>query len=347
MDYADPDVARRAQTLNAFIAASVPVALLAAVVLFPYTNGPISSAFLVGGSVALLGIIWLTHRGQLRAATWLFATVLALITVGQPLVTGDLSTNPMLIPLCTVMLAYVFPLRQWYVVAFWVVLMLVLLQAGTNDQDTAQLPRAVWLLNAALATLLTVLVAMYAAHQSALTVRREDALATQLTARDAVLHRLQELANSDPLTGFLNRRSLAESFMAAPPKSAVALLDLDHFKAINDDHSHAAGDSILVGFSGLVAAGAAANDLLFRLGGDEFLIVRPGSSAAELGMWLHELRDQVHAHRWPELPEDATVSFSAGVINRSGAALKDALRETDEALYAAKERGRDSIVVID
>lgn len=327
--------------------ATIPIALLAAVVVFPYENGPESTAFLVGASISFVGLLWLTHRGHLRAAAWLFALVLGIVTVGQPIVTGDLSTNPLLIPLCTVMLAYVFPLRQWYVVAVWVLVALALLQVGTTDEATVVMPRSVWLLNAALATLLTVIVVTYAAHQHAQAVRREDALANQLSARDAVMHRLEEVANSDPLTGFLNRRSLEQSFQATPTKSAVALLDLDHFKTINDDHSHAAGDALLVDFSGLVAARSDRHDLLFRLGGDEFLIVRPGTSASDLGRWLHALRDQVRSREWPELPSNARVSFSAGVINRSGAAVNVAMRRADRALYTAKEQGRDSIVVVD
>ncbi len=346
-DYANQDAARRARTLNAFIAAAAPVALLTALLVFPFPSGPESALFLVAGSGLLLGLIWLTHHGHLRAATWLFALVLGIMTVGQPLLTGDLSTNPMVIPLCTVMLAYVFPVRQWYVVVAWVLLMLVLLQAGTNDESTVMIPRWGWLLNAALATLLTVLVATYAAHQYALSSRREDALTSQLSARDAVMHRLEELANSDPLTGFLNRRCLEASFGATPTDSAVALLDLDHFKTINDDHSHAAGDAILVGFSGIVAARSTRADLLFRLGGDEFLVVRPSTSAAELGVWLHALREEVHARRWPELPEATRVSFSAGVVNRSADSVQIALHRADQALYAAKEQGRDSIVVVD
>lgn len=347
VDYTDSDAARRAQTLNAFLVATIPVALLAAAIVFPYESGPVSAAFLVAAAVAFVGLLRLTHKGHLRAATWLFALVLGLVTVGQPLSTGDLSTNPLMIPLCTVMLAYVFPLRQWYVVALWVITMLVLLQVGTNDEATVALPRFLWLLNAALATLLTVVVVTYAAHQHAQAQRREDALATQLSARDVVLHRLEELANSDPLTGFLNRRSLHQAFQATPAKSALALLDLDHFKAINDDHSHAAGDALLVDFSGLVAACAHRDDLLFRLGGDEFLVVRPAAAATDLGMWLHTLREQAQGQDWRELPMDTRVSFSAGVVNRSGAEMAAALRRADRALYAAKEQGRDSIVVVD
>jgi diguanylate cyclase (GGDEF)-like protein len=327
VDYSDPDAARRAQTLNAFLVATIPVALLAAVIVFPYESGPVSAAFLVAAAAAFVGLLGLTHKGHLRASTWLFALVLGLVTVGQPLSTGDLSTNPLLIPLCTVMLAYVFPLRQGYVVALWVITMLVLLQVGTNDEATVALPRFLWLLNAALATLLTVVVVTYAAHQHAQAERREDALANQLSARDVVLHRLEELANSDPLTGFLNRRSLQQAFQ--------------------DDHSHAAGDALLVDFSGLVAACAHRNDLLFRLGGDEFLVVRPAAAATDLGMWLHSLREQAQGRDWRELPTDTRVSFSAGVVNRSGAEMAAALRRADRALYVAKEQGRDSIVVVD
>ncbi len=342
-EYADPDAARRAQTLNALMVAAIPVALMTAIIVFPLQNGPESSFFLVLSAVIFVVLIWLTHLGWLEVAVLGFATVLFLVTVGQPLATGDLSTNMMLIPLSTVMLVYVFPLREWYVVVGWVIAALFVLQVGTNDADTAELPRAVWLLNAALATVLTVLVVTYAAHQLTEAVRRESALARQLTAREAVLARLEELANSDPLTGFLNRRSLLATVGDAGPPCALALIDLDHFKSVNDDHSHAAGDAVLVGFSGLVAEIALPDDLLFRLGGDEFLVVRPGASAVEVEKWLHVLRDHARSHQWKEL--SAEVSFSAGVVQRGQGTVEDDLHRADRALYEAKEQGRDTIVV--
>jgi diguanylate cyclase (GGDEF)-like protein len=347
VDYADPETSRRGQTLNALMLASIPVALLAAVVVLPYQNGPISAVFLVLTSAVFVILIRLTHRGQLGLALGLFTVFLCVVTVAQPLLTGDLSTNPLLIPLSTVMLVYVYPVRQWYIVVLWVVAALVILQVGTNDVDTSELPRFVWLLSAALATMLTVIVVTYAAHQMAQAVRREASLARQLSAREAVLLRLEELANSDPLTGFLNRRSLYKSLNAVGTRCAFAVIDIDSFKAVNDVHSHAAGDAMLVDFSAIVADLADPQDLLFRLGGDEFLVARPGVGATELGQWLHQLRDRVRGHAWPEIPDGSVITFSAGVVNRADMGVEAAMRRADQALYTAKAQGRDAIVVID
>jgi diguanylate cyclase (GGDEF)-like protein len=347
VDYADPETSRRAQTLNALMLASIPVALLAAILVLPYQNGPISSVFLVLTSAAFAILIRLAHQGQLVLALGLFTVFLLVVTVAQPLLTGDLSTNPLLIPLSTVMLVYVYPVRQWYIVVLWVVAALVLLQVGTNDVDTYELPRFLWLLNAALATILTVIVVTYAAHQMAEAVRREASLARQLSAREAVLLRLEELANSDPLTGFLNRRSLYESLNAVGTRCAFAVIDIDSFKAVNDVHSHAAGDAMLVDFSAIVAEIAQPQDLLFRLGGDEFLVARPGAGATELGQWLHQLRDRVRGHAWPEIPDGSVITFSAGVVNRADMGVEAAMRRADQALYTAKAQGRDAIVVVD
>lgn len=345
VDYPDPHQARRAQTLNAFVVASVPVAVLTAALVLPFVNGVPSAVFLVLAAVGLSVSAWLTHKHRLTAATWLFALMLLMVTVGQPLLTGDLSTNAMLIPLCTVMLVYVFPVGQWYVVAGWVIASLALLGLGTTDADTELLPGYVWLLNAALATLLTVLVVMYAARQFTASVRREHALASQLSAREAVLHRLEELANSDPLTGFLNRRSLPSLFAATPQHTALALIDLDNFKSINDDHSHAAGDDVLVFVSGLVAGRARPDDLLFRLGGDEFLVVRPHADAQQLAEWLRALREAMRDHAGPRPLGMAQVSFSAGVVARTTSDIAHMLTLADAALYRAKQQGRDAIVV--
>lgn len=346
-EYPDPDDTRRAQTLNAMMVASIPVGLLTAALVFPYQNGPISAFFLALTAICFAGFIWLTHRGWLGIAVYGFAAVLLMVTIAQPLATGDLSTNALLIPLGTVMLVYVFPLRQWYVVAGWVVAALGILQLGTDDESTVVLPRHVWLLNAAMATMLTVAVVTYAARQLTQAVRRESELSHQLSAREARLVRLEELANTDPLTGFLNRRPLAAALEEVGDRCAYAVLDLDNFKAVNDVHSHAVGDALLLRFSGVVAEMAQPDDLLFRLGGDEFLIVRPDTSASRLGAWIHRLRAAMADQQWPDLPPSYAVTFSAGVVGGGGLSAETALDLADKALYKAKEQGRDRIVVMD
>jgi len=346
VDSGDPEYDRRARTLNAIVAVTIPMAVIGALVVLPYPNGPQSAAVLIAALVPLAAVIWLSSHDRSDAAVALFAVALWLVVVGQPVLTGDLSTNMMLVPLGAVMLIYVIPRHRLRWLVAWSATALVVLQVGTNDADTVLQPRFVWNLNAALATVVTIAVLAFAASQLAESVRKEKTLTHELTARDAMVRRLEETANTDPLTGLLNRRSLDHSFSRVPPRSAVALLDLDRFKTVNDRYSHAAGDRLLVEFATVMADAARPDDLLFRLGGDEFLVIREHAGADELGAWLHGLRAQVR-RRGFDVPKDVTVTFSGGVVAVGDLALEVALDRVDRAMYAAKEAGRDSIVVID
>jgi diguanylate cyclase (GGDEF)-like protein len=245
------------------------------------------------------------------------------------------------------MLMYVIPPRHLWWLAVWVVSVLLVLYLGTNDLDTVMQTRFSWILNAAITCAVSVAVVAYGTRQLAEYVRKEQNLARELSARERTMQRLEELANTDPLTGFLNRRSLEAAYLHVPPGSAVALIDIDHFKDVNDDFSHAVGDRLLSGFAALLADCAGPNDLLYRLGGDEFLVLRSHSTAAGLGAWLHEVRERGRRDRWSDLPRGAAVTFSGGVVAVDHGNLDATIGRVDRAMYAAKEAGRDTIVVID
>jgi len=346
VDSGDPEVDRRARTLNAIIVCAVPVTLLTALLVVPYPNGPISAAILLVALCLLVVIMWLSKQGHVNAAVTSFAAVLWLVAVGQPLLTGDLSTNMMLVPLAVVMLIYLIPENRVWWLLLWSFSALVVLQVATNDADTVVQSRYVWLLNAALVTVLTIAILTFATSQLTAAVRKEQALAGELSAKDAMLRRLEEAANTDHLTGLLNRRALDRLHQVIPAQSAMALLDLDRFKGVNDGFSHAIGDQLLSQFAGVVADAARPDDLLFRIGGDEFLVVRTHSGPEELGAWLHHVRAVVQRSGF-DLPEGAAATFSAGVVDIAGEDLGSALERVDRAMYAAKEAGRNAIVVID
>ena len=119
------------------------------------------------------------------------------------------------------------------------------------------------------------------------------------------------------------RDRLASQLAAHAGSATVVLIDLDHFKRYNDTHGHAAGDDLLVAFADALRASAGEGDILFRLGGDEFLILVVGTDSAQ--NVLDRLR-----RRWAET--GAPVGFSAGVA--TGA--QDLMRIADERMYAAK-----------
>lgn len=161
--------------------------------------------------------------------------------------------------------------------------------------------------------------------------------------------RLAHLATHDTLTGLPNRRRTLEVLHDAVDLVqryegglAVATIDVDHFKRVNDTWGHAVGDDVLAGFGEALGARLRATDTAGRVGGEEFLIVMPGTGPGEavaLVAALQELcRDRV------VLPDGSGIAFSAGVAAHApGDSAGDLLRRADRALYAAKEAGRDRV----
>jgi diguanylate cyclase (GGDEF)-like protein len=159
---------------------------------------------------------------------------------------------------------------------------------------------------------------------------------------------LQHMATQDGLTGLLNRRvmtELAESELklsdrAGHPLTAV-LIDLDHFKQVNDRHGHQAGDAVLAGFAGLAKAQLRQVDKLARWGGEEFLVLMPMVGAHEAIVAIERLRQSAGSLRFPGFGS-LQVSFSAGLAQaHAGETLEHLIERADRALYQAKTGGRN------
>jgi diguanylate cyclase (GGDEF)-like protein len=164
--------------------------------------------------------------------------------------------------------------------------------------------------------------------------------------------RLNELATHDPLTGLLNRAGLDEAvqrhFGARPPAPLVLMLvDVDHFKRINDTHGHAAGDSVLRGVARTLTAQLRGADVVSRWGGEEFMVCQGGAPEHAAGL-AERLRRAIEAERHV-LPDGRTLqcSVSIGVSSPidSRARWEPAVRAADRALYDAKRRGRNRVAV--
>ena len=150
----------------------------------------------------------------------------------------------------------------------------------------------------------------------------------------------ERAALTDPLTGVGNRR-YADAFLSAvTPGDAVVLIDVDHFKRINDQRGHVAGDDLLRRLAEHLARQVRANDHVARFGGEEFLLVLSGGSSTAVAAV------QRIARSWHEV--DDGVTFSAGVAaHTAGRAVLETLAAADRALYQAKEQGRDRVVAAD
>ncbi len=168
---------------------------------------------------------------------------------------------------------------------------------------------------------------------------------------------MERLARVDALTGLDNRRSWhekleqewrrADRYGSAP---SLIMLDLDHFKAVNDRAGHDAGDQLLAAVAEALRAALRQSDLIGRLGGDEFAVLLPEASVEEARIVAEKMRRHVATLHWGERWSGPPVTASVGVAcGRSGRAL-DAmglLRQADLALYEAKHAGRNRVVAAD
>lgn len=161
---------------------------------------------------------------------------------------------------------------------------------------------------------------------------------------------LAELISRDPLTGASNRREMQAELARAlhlheryDMPSALVLVDIDHFKQVNDRHGHSIGDQVLVELVGLLRKRLRQTDLLFRFGGEEFLVLLPN---ADLGAATQLATELTCLVRETKLAGLQGVTISAGVASSAGSANSDAWFERgDKALYQAKQAGRDRVVV--
>ncbi|MGQ0510025.1 MAG: diguanylate cyclase [Betaproteobacteria bacterium] len=168
----------------------------------------------------------------------------------------------------------------------------------------------------------------------------------------ATLDQVQRLISHDELTKTLNRRSLVERLGAEISRSersaaafSVALMDLDHFKVVNDTHGHAVGDEVLRGFAGSVHDAMRATDVFGRYGGEEFLLILTGSTVGAASEAAERIRSAVMAKEWAAIAPGLNVTVSVGLAAfRKGDSIEHILKRADTALYQAKHAGRNRIV---
>lgn len=162
--------------------------------------------------------------------------------------------------------------------------------------------------------------------------------------------KLARLAETDALTGLLNRRgffSLHERGAATPQDATLVVLDIDHFKSINDRYGHPNGDRVLARIAGIMVEYVIPPHASGRLGGEEFAIFLSGIPTDEARAFADELRSIVGINRRWLTGEDLVVTVSMGLAEVGDGTLLDAYRRADKALYEAKAAGRDRVVMSD
>jgi two-component system cell cycle response regulator len=180
--------------------------------------------------------------------------------------------------------------------------------------------------------------------------------ATLIESTIADNRRLEELAHTDPLTKTLNRRALGERLAAEMERvrrysttMSLLLIDLDHFKQVNDTHGHLAGDDVLIEVAGLLQRVVRAVDIVARYGGEEFVVVLPETGAPGAEAFAERLRELIESQLFAATrgrPIRLTTSIGVSAFPGFGVeSVEDLLANADQALYRAKSDGRNRVRV--
>jgi PAS domain S-box/diguanylate cyclase (GGDEF) domain len=166
---------------------------------------------------------------------------------------------------------------------------------------------------------------------------------------------LEKLALTDELTGLSNRRHFMQQLgnehqraLRYTHPASLAILDLDHFKKVNDQFGHAAGDDVLRHFSGVLRQSLRKQDSIGRLGGEEFALLLPETTQEEAVVLLQRIRKTLSSVPLQEITAGFLYTFSAGLTElklNSPLNCKDWMHVTDQALYQAKRAGRDQVCI--
>jgi diguanylate cyclase (GGDEF)-like protein len=165
--------------------------------------------------------------------------------------------------------------------------------------------------------------------------------------------KLETLVRTDPLTGLANRRHFLEQGNAEIQRAlrtgpmSLLMLDLDHFKQVNDTWGHAVGDKVLVNFAQVARSPLRVVDLLARIGGEEFLVLLPNTTAEGANAVAERILDAVRDQVLEMAEGTVTYTVSIGIAEFKGAddSLFELMKRADTALYQAKNSGRNRIQV--
>ena len=183
-----------------------------------------------------------------------------------------------------------------------------------------------------------------------------DRLQSQLIEIGTLQSKLRSQAIKDPLTDLFNRRYLDETFDRELARAAresypvcVIMLDIDHFKKVNDTYGHEAGDFILKALAKTLSARNRRGDFICRFGGEEFVVVMPNMAVDTAYKRAEELRTALNSLYVPYGRFNLTITISMGIASypANGENRESVLRAADRAMYAAKRAGRDHILTYD
>lgn len=178
-------------------------------------------------------------------------------------------------------------------------------------------------------------------------------VASNITDKNQVQQQLRQLSETDALTGLYNRRKLIETlndrlavFTREGTQTSVLVFDLDNFKRLNDDLGHQAGDAALVEIARLCREQLRQTDVVARFGGDEFVVVMPGTRREDALRIAERLREHVPTSLAASLSYQSTISGGISEFGAPDRFANDILSRADEGLYLSKRAGRNRVMAL-
>ncbi|MDP3700689.1 MAG: diguanylate cyclase [Hylemonella sp.] len=306
--------------------------------------------FYLGGSLLFYGLLrsgWSERLAPADPALTLPQTVHGVLAmVGAYAITGP--ARGAVLAILVLVLAYsMFSLtpRQARGLALFTFILLALTMAWKSQTEPLRYPLAVEGVHLAFGVIVLGGISVLSVRMGALRER----LRRQKQELEASLEQIRLLAIQDELTGLVNRRHMMELVRAEQKRQlrsgevmSVVLLDLDHFKQINDSHGHQAGDIVLRTFAQSVLPTLRAGDVLARWGGEEFLLALPGIGQKEALQVVQRMRESLAQVSFDAIAPGLRLSFSAGLAAcQPGDSIEAVIELADKTLYRAKQAGRN------
>ncbi|WP_174509000.1 sensor domain-containing diguanylate cyclase [Klebsiella oxytoca] len=176
--------------------------------------------------------------------------------------------------------------------------------------------------------------------------RLKEALSLHLQTMTRRVNALSDETMTDPLTGLYNRRGFNALIKQLDPSTeqCIIAIDIDHFKTINDRYGHDGGDAVLVTFADTLRRLSTRGQIISRFGGEEFIVLLPETAVAEAAVVAEHIRAAIENADFPH-GEKVTISLGVAGFNDNGNDVYAVLRKADLALYEAKRKGRNTVVV--
>jgi diguanylate cyclase (GGDEF)-like protein len=383
VDHADAATARRGRNALIVFYGAIACGIPSIVALFFIPHGPALSAIIAVFCLVAAYSTRLVHQGRVDLGAGVFFVAMIAAEVAFPILSGDarLTAIYLVVPVAiagvtlarqgvlavtgvalvaAVVVTLVYPPVDpppmvAEVITASVIVTLFVLAATWLGSDS--LRREAVRADAAAAEAGTLARSLAAANEEleGRVALRTEELEFALSRQEALVAELAELSLRDPLTELHNRRhadhELPRLLAAAERYNhplAMAMADLDRFKAVNDNHTYAVGDEVLRRFAAILRSTCRATDVITRYGGEEFVVMMPQTDVDQGRAVCERVRQEVEQHPWGEVVEGLRVTVSIGLADtRHDSGLVTLVAAADAALHRAKREGRNRVVVLE